>query len=153
MSTASQSTIADSPSPSQRRGRTPLTFRKHPRQFLRAKSPPPSFTNKSATPSRTPSASNGNSIAGFFTSSPSMSTNTFTNPPSLKSKESATSVGGQSQSSDQSNGRSTVFVEAADAIQVSPQGNKHRRKLKLRKYKNNAEKVLSLFSSPRQSQF
>jgi len=152
MSTASQSTTADSPSPSQRRGRTPLTFRKHPRQFLRAKSPP-SFTNKSATPSRTPSASNGNSIAGFFTSSPSMSTNTFTNPPSLKSKESTTSVGGQSQSSDQSNGRSTVFVEAADAIQVSPQGNKHRGKLKLRKYKNNAEKVLSLFSSPRQSQF
>ncbi len=152
MSAASQSTTADSPSPSQRRGRTPLTFRKHPRQFLRAKSPP-SFINKSATPSRTPSASNGNSIAGFFTSSPSMSTNTFTNSPSLKSKESAVSVGGQSQSSDQSNGRSTVFVEAADAIQVSPQGNKHRRKLKLRKYKDNAEKVFSLFSSPRQSQF
>lgn len=150
MSVASQSTTEGSLSPSQRRGRTPLTFRKHPRQFLRAKSPP-SFTNKSVKSSRTPSASNANSIAGLFT--PSISSNTFTNPPSLKSKESAMSVGGQSQSSDQSNGRSTVFIEAADAIQSCPQGNKHRRNLKLKKYKNNAEKVLSLFSSPRQNQF
>ncbi|KAJ7819928.1 hypothetical protein B0H14DRAFT_3736548 [Mycena olivaceomarginata] len=43
LSEASAAGEGDSPSPSQRRGRTSagLTFRKHPRQFLRPKSPPP----------------------------------------------------------------------------------------------------------------
>jgi len=164
MSVASQATTSvDSPSPSQRRGRTPLTFRKHPREFLRAKSPR-SFTkkkdDKSAGSSRTASNSNTvsatSSIAGILTPSQSMSSNTFaaSYTPSLKSKESALSVGRQSQSSDQSNGQSAVFVEVSDAVQSSPQGNNNKplRKMKLKKYKNNAEKVLSLFSSPRQNQ-
>lgn len=161
MSVASQATTSvDSPSPSQRRGRTPLTFRKHPREFLRAKSPR-SFTkkkdDKSAGSSRTTSntISAASSIAGILSPSQSTSSNTFagTITPSLKSKESAVSVGRQSQSSDQSNGQSTVFVEVSDAVQSSPQGNnKPPRKMKLKKYKNNAEKVLSLFSSPRQNQ-
>jgi len=64
------------------------------------------------------------------------------------------SVGAQSHSSDQSgNGQSAVFIDAADA-RSSPQTNgadtKHKTK-KLKKYKNNAEKVFSLFSSPRQT--
>ncbi|KAF8971807.1 hypothetical protein BDZ97DRAFT_1901477 [Flammula alnicola] len=153
----------DSPSPTQRRGRTPgLTFRKQTRQFLRPKSPPPSSftaksartTSQSASNSNTLSAASNSSIGGLLTPSISGGSN-FGIPHSLKSKESATSVGATSQSSDQSaNGQSAVFVEAADAIKSSPQSNgvdtKHKNK-KLKKYKNNAEKVFSLFSSPRQT--
>ncbi|KAF9535632.1 hypothetical protein CPB83DRAFT_24240 [Crepidotus variabilis] len=168
LSMTSSTTAADSPSPSQRRGRTPLTFRKHPREFLRAKSPPSSFSNKSArslsqsatasmshsattSNANTLSAASTSSMGGLLTPSLSQSSNTFANSPSLKSKESATSMGAQSQSSDQSNGQSAVFVEASDAIRTPPQDTKQK-KMKLKKYKNNAEKVLSLFSSPRQNQ-
>ena len=157
--TATEST--ESPSPSQRRGRTPLTFRKHPRQFLRPKSPPTSFSAKSARSiSQSASASNTNTISAASTSSaagmltPSLSMgSTFAMSPSLKSKESAMSVGAQSHSSGNSgNGQSAVMVEAADAIRNSPQDSKITNKnKKLKKYKNNAEKVFSLFSSPRPS--
>jgi serum/glucocorticoid-regulated kinase 2 len=63
-------------------------------------------------------------------------------------------MGALSQSSDQSgNGQSAVLVEAPESMKGSPQSNgaevKYKTK-KLRKYKNNAEKVFSLFSSPRQ---
>ncbi|PPQ71888.1 hypothetical protein CVT25_001642 [Psilocybe cyanescens] len=163
-STASATATDDSPSPVQRRGRAPgLNFRKHPRQFLRAKSPAPppsSFSAKSAR-SVSQSASNSNTLSagsissagvasgGMFT--PSLSGGS-TLPHSLKSKESAMSVGAMSQSSEQSgNGQSAVFVDSADA-KVSPNGAEPKiKKQKLKKYKNGAEKVFSLFSSPRQT--
>ncbi|KAF8167263.1 hypothetical protein B0H34DRAFT_8658 [Crassisporium funariophilum] len=162
MSAASGATeVTESPSPTQRRGRTPgLTFRKNPRQFLRPKSPPSSFSAKSArSMSQTASTSNSLSVASNSTGgmlTPSLSVgSTFAMSPSLKSKESAISVGAQSQSSGQStNGTSAVFVEAADTIRGSPQYMGAQPKLKnkkLKKYKNNAEKVFSLFSSPRQA--
>jgi hypothetical protein len=170
MSAASTATEIDSPSPTQRRGRAPLTFRKHPRQFLRPKSPPPppsSFSKKgprSVSQSVSAAASNSNSntlsaasAAGLLTPSLSVGSSTFALPHSLKSKESATSVGAQSHSSDQSgNGQSPVFIEMSDTVRVSPQQQSNGREpkvksKKLKKYKNNAEKVFSLFSSPRQT--
>lgn len=161
ISNASEATVsemADSPSPTQRRGRTSgLPFRKHPRQFLRPKSPPSSFSAKTArslsqsgSTSKTLSAASTSS-GGLLSASHSVGS-TFALSPSLKSKESAISVGAHSQSSDQSvNGTSTVFVDATDTVKGSPQSTvEHKVKnKKLRKYKNNAEKVFSLFSSPR----
>ena len=171
MSNASETTaVSESPSPSQHRGRTPgLTFRKNPRQFLRPKSPPSSFSAKTAR-SLSQSASSSNIISAASTSSSGGARllsashsvgSTFAFSPSLKSKESAMSVGAQSQSSDQSaNGASVVFVDAADAadtIRGSPllttkgQVKGSMKGRKLRRYKHNAEKVFSLFSSPRQA--
>ena len=168
MSNASGMTeLTESPSPSQRRGRTPgLSFRKNPRQFLRPKSPPTSFSAKtarslsqSAASSSILSAPSTSSSGGARLLSASHSVgSTFALSPSLKSKESAMSVSALSQSSDQSvNGAtSVVFVEAADTIRGSPQLTtkcaEHKVKnKKLRRYKHNAEKVFSLFSSPRQA--
>ena len=161
--TTAVSEMTESPSPSQRRGRTPgLNFRKNPRQFLRPKSPPSSFSAKTAR-SLSQSATSSNILSasssggGRLLSASHSVGSTFAFSPSLKSKESATSVGGQSQSSDQSaHGTSVVFVDAADTVRGSPQlttkGAEHKVKnKKLRRYKHNAEKVFSLFSSPRQA--
>jgi serum/glucocorticoid-regulated kinase 2 len=164
MSKSSDATVsesADSPSPSQRRGRAPgLTFRKHPRQFLRPKSPPPSsFSSKSSGTAKSFSHSNSNTLSaasssGLLTPSPSYGSSLPASP-SLKSKESAISVGTQSLSSDQSGNGESGHVEVvqrpSDTIRGSPmeEPEKHKNK-KLKKYKENAEKVFSLFSSPRQ---
>ncbi|KAG0694053.1 hypothetical protein DFH29DRAFT_1006692 [Suillus ampliporus] len=151
--------LGDSPSPSEKhRGRTPgLKFRKTPRQFLRAKSPPLPYSAKSgsAVKTLTPSTSatlSSASSGGLL--SPSVSgTSSTPMSPSLKSKESATSVG-ESLSSDQSNGdtipetlisESTRGPSAAHAEEPEKLKNK-----KLKKYKEGAEKMLSLFASPRQ---
>ena len=107
------------------------------------------------------SASAANTLSGVSLSSaggmltPSHSGgSTFGIPHSLKSKESAMSMGAMSQSSGHSgNGQSAVFVEASEALRGSSANGidaKYKNK-KLKKYKNNAEKVFSLFSSPRQS--
>ena len=163
--TTAVSETTESPSPSQRRGRTPgLTFRKNPRQFLRPKSPPSSFSAKtarslslSATSSIISPVSTSSSGGARLISASHSVGSTFALSLSLKSKESAMSVGAQSHSSEQSaNGASVVFVEAADTIRGSPQlttkGAEHKVKnKKLRRYKHNAEKVFSLFSSPRQA--
>ncbi|KAF9235153.1 hypothetical protein BU15DRAFT_89699 [Melanogaster broomeanus] len=157
----------ESPSPSEkRRGRAPgaLTFRKHPRQFLKGKSPPSSFSAKStstlktSTPSTAATTVSSTSSNGLLTPSVSAAS-TMAMSPSLRSKESATSVGDLSQSSDQSNGETT---ELPGSHPASPQARKasspphveepEKLKLKkLKKYKENAEKVLSLFASQRQS--
>ncbi|KAG6884685.1 hypothetical protein C0993_008936 [Termitomyces sp. T159_Od127] len=143
----------DSPSPSQRRGRTPLNFRRHPGQFLRAKSPgvPPSTfsTKSSGTAKSFASASNSlsytSSTGGLLTPSPSTSH-------SLKSKESVLSVGEQSLSSDQSGPGEGTVEAPGEMIRSKPlMGELEKQKnRKLKKYKENAEKVFSLFSSPRQ---
>jgi hypothetical protein len=145
---------SDSPSPSQRRGRTPgLTFRKHPRQFLRPKSPPPSsYSSKSSLSGSKPmSRSNSatmSSSGGLLTPSPSASATMMS--PSLKSKESAMSMGAQSSSSGE-NGKVEVLSDGRSRAPSSPpDGGERPKNKKLKKYKENAEKVFSLFSSPRQ---
>ncbi|KAG2141004.1 hypothetical protein DEU56DRAFT_734730 [Suillus clintonianus] len=152
---------AESPSPSEkhRRGRAPgLKFRKTPRQFLRAKSPPSSFSTKSGSTVKTLTPSTSATLSSASSGgllSPSVSgTSSTPMSPSLKSKESATSVG-ESLSSDQSNGdtipetlfspESTRGASAAQAEEPEKLKNK-----KLKKYKEGAEKMLSLFASPRQ---
>ena len=148
----------DSPTPSdkQRRGRTPgLTFRKHPRQFLQPKSP----HSKSNAASHSTSASlsvSTTSSPSMLTPSPSMN-GTLPVSPSLKSKEShASSVGTQSGSSDQSPNVDSTAADGAtatDATKALPSADEPEKlkNKKLKKYKEGAEKVLSLFASPRQS--
>jgi hypothetical protein len=154
MSKSSQATVSDtgeSPSPSQKRGRAPLNFRKHPRQFLRPKSPPPSsFSSKSSGTAKSMSHSNtfsATSSSGLLTPSPSFGAVSH----SLKSKESAASVGAQS-SSDQSGNGDVGALELVDTAKSSPviEGPERQKNKKLKRYKENAEKVFSLFSSPRQ---
>ncbi|OCH89725.1 hypothetical protein OBBRIDRAFT_813044 [Obba rivulosa] len=147
---------SESPTASEkhRRGRTPgLTFRKHPRQFLRQKTPPPSTRSSTTPKSLSHSASatlSTTSSNGMLSASPS-GTATLPMTPSLKSKESAISVGSPSDSSDNSvNGDArqlageTVKGHSVVSIDEEKQKNKV-----LKKYKEGAEKVLSIFQSPR----
>ncbi|KAJ7045084.1 kinase-like domain-containing protein [Mycena alexandri] len=150
----------DSPSPSQRRGRSGagLTFRKHPRQFLRAKSPPPppsSFSSKSSFTSKTMSRSNSAIISASSSSGGLLTPATSQiMPHSLKSKESAMSMG-QSSASDVENGGLLSDSGLASGVMSDsglspPEGQKRQKSRKLKKYKENAEKVFSFLSSPRQ---
>ena len=170
MSKESETTTAvgdspDSPSPSvkQRRGRNPgLNFRKHHRQFLRAKSPPPNAAGKAPNSNPNPansanlSAASTVSSAGLLSPSPSTGSS-LPMSPSLKSKESAISVGEQSLLSDHSGngdaaGAGQDRPALSDTIRTSPPEETEKPKnKKLKKYKENAEKVFSLFAgSPRQ---
>jgi len=147
-----------SPSEKQRRGRTPgLTFRKHPKQFLRPKSPPSVQSSRSLTSpslSQSASATMSSSTSNGFVTPASSDGTTIPMSPSLKSKESAVSVGDTSVSSDQSgNGDGdsddvgpSGTVKAQSPLSEEPEKQKNK---KLKKYKEGAEKVLSLFSPPR----
>lgn len=151
------SETGESPTPSdkQRRGRTPgLTFRKHPRQFLRQKSPPPSSRSTkslTASASATLSAASTTSSAGLLTPSPSQTAMSH----SLKSKESAISMGTVSESSDPSLNGDTAAQGDHTIKGPLVNGNGHGEDEKqqknkvLKKYKEGAEKVLSIFQSPR----
>ena len=149
--------LADSPSPSEkRRGRAPgLKFRKTP-QFLKGKSPPSSFSGKSASTIKMSTPSNAATISSSGLLTPSVSAaSTMAMSPSLRSKESAISVGDQSQSSDQSNGETAEPIShptSPEAPKYASHHNEEPEKLrskKLKKYKENAEKMLSLFASQR----
>ncbi|KAL1749243.1 hypothetical protein HDZ31DRAFT_27912 [Schizophyllum fasciatum] len=134
-----------SPSPSQRsRGRTPLSFRKGTKQFLKPKVPPPSaYSTRSSATSRSAlaqSQSGQSTVSSLGTSTPSPST-TLPASPSLKSKESAMSVGGENSMSSDGGAETDVREDR----ERDPQRTK-----KLKKYKEGAEKMFSLFSSPRQ---
>ncbi|KAH8094692.1 hypothetical protein BXZ70DRAFT_896561 [Cristinia sonorae] len=162
------SEVSDSPTPSekQRRGRNPgLSFRRNPKQLLRAKSPPstrskdtPSTRSKdskslSHSASATLSASTSSS-AGLLTPSPSLGGSTMPITPSLKSKESAMSMGSPSESSDQSmNGELRHPAAGGDTMKASalhsPAEEEKQKSKGLKKYKEGAEKVLSIFQSPR----
>ncbi|KAI6133719.1 hypothetical protein EV401DRAFT_2064725 [Pisolithus croceorrhizus] len=153
----------DSPSPADkhRRGRTPgLKFRRMPKQFLTGKSPSSSYPSKNGSSSKTPTHSTANTATLSSMSSNGLLTPSASSmpvPPSLKSKESAVSVGDQSASSDQSNGETpSDLLGSPEVVKVpSPQSPGHseeperHKSKKLKKYKENAEKVLSLFASPR----
>ena len=159
-----------SPSVKQKRGRNPaLTFRRNPKQFLRARSPP--STVSSANGRGKSMASNSNTLSSLTSSASLITPSTSGNPstfagPSLKSKESTTSMGSPGSSDDQSlNGDPRLTSTSGDLLpalqngmQSSPETTKKAktdatqksRSRKLRKYKENAEKVFSIFQSPRQ---
>ncbi|KAI0756155.1 hypothetical protein C8Q80DRAFT_1126951 [Daedaleopsis nitida] len=150
-----EASASPTPSDKHRRGRTPgLTFRKHPKQFLRQKSPPPSTRSQKSlatTASATLSAASTMSSTGLLTPSPSHTAMS----PSLKSKESAISMGAPSDTSDQSvNGElggDTIKGSPAAHAHTSANGDeeKQQKNKVLKKYKEGAEKVLSIFQSPR----
>lgn len=155
------SSVSDLGSPSEssptpvekRRGRNPgLTFRRNPKEFLRAKSPPrtPASTKSSVPPSAsaTLSAASTATTSALLTPSPSMAPSLPVTP-SLKSKESAISMGAPSESSDQSiNGELRTPLDTSRAASTVNVEEKQKSK-GLKKYKEGAEKVLSIFQSPR----
>lgn len=150
--------------PEKRRGRNPaLTFRRNPKQFLRPRTPPSSFSNHSIPSGSTRISGSTASSSGLLTPSPS------TGPGmghSLKSKESATSVGSPpSTSSDQSLNGDSLTQSTVDMVNNSkpvvpqtPESSKRpsttgvddTEKSKGKKLKKGAEKVFNLFASPRQ---
>ncbi|KAI0042540.1 hypothetical protein FA95DRAFT_559895 [Auriscalpium vulgare] len=152
-----------SPSPAgkdkERRGRsTGLPFRKTP--FLRPKSPPSSRSSKSNTTVKTLTHSTSATLTASTTSSllpsPQSGRNALAMSPSLKSKESAISMGSPNSSSDTSvneeaRGQNGDVTDSgkANPPQAGDEQEKQKNK-KLKKYKEGAEKVmLSLFTSPR----
>ncbi|KAJ7054027.1 hypothetical protein C8F01DRAFT_1165632 [Mycena amicta] len=150
------STPGGSPSPSQRRGRTSagLTFRKQ-RQFLRPKSPPPPPSSFSSKTSFTVNGKSSNSAMMSASSSSggllTPSTSIAAVSPSLKSKESAMSMGALSSSSGENgNGGGVLSDSGPRASGSSPETERNQKRgKKLKKYKENAEKVFSFLSSPR----
>lgn len=174
-----------SPSSEKRRGRnTGLSIGKSTRQFLRARSPPSTFSSGTRSTSRTTVASSSQYMAtgtvssvssgGLLTPSQSMvqqHQQPGPSPHSLKSKDSTTSMGSPSGSSDgdrRSLSQSAADVSLGGSPSVAPSGESsatengkrpvrtssgdepgHKLK-KMKKYKEGAEKVLSLFGSPRQ---
>ncbi len=154
-SSLNDSNVSGSPTPSDkhRRGRTPgLTFRKHPKQFLRQKSPPPSTRSaKSLVHSTSATLSAASTVSSVGLLTPSQSQTVMT--PSLKSKESAISMGTPSDTSDQSlNGDlagDTIRGGPATHATNGADEEKQQKNKVLKKYKEGAEKVLSIFQSPR----
>ena len=179
-----------SPSPSvkQRRGRNPaLAFRRNPKQFLRARSPPSTISTsgsgKTLVQSSSQSQSNSNTLSSAVSSGGLITPSTSAHPstlagPSLKSKESTTSMGSPSSDDQSVNGEGgpmtstsgelallglglQVPVSSTDSSAVqtplTPVGKRvtidepeKPKTKKLKKYKEGAEKVLSFLASPRQ---
>jgi serum/glucocorticoid-regulated kinase 2 len=145
--------VAESPSPSGKlkRGRNPgLTFRKNPRQFLRPKTPPTYSRKSSGKTAVKPSASNV--LSASTTSSPGLLTPAPSLGGTLRSKMSTTSVGyssDQSVNGDADNTANADTVKGASAVLSEPEKPKNKKLVK--KYKEGAEKMFSLFASPRQS--
>ncbi|EIN14271.1 hypothetical protein PUNSTDRAFT_80494 [Punctularia strigosozonata HHB-11173 SS5] len=155
------SDIADSPSPlsKKQRGRTPLAFRRAPKEFLRAKSPPTSFSPKSRGSSKILNKSSSAALSASSTSSaniltPSTSMASSTPPttaPSLRTKQSIASVGTTpSMSSSDSQGANGDDHSPTPPDKTPGEDRPKNNKNVLKKYKEASEKVLSLFASPRQ---
>lgn len=173
VSLATESTVAGdaSPSPSekQRRGRNPgLTFRRNPRQFLRARSPEPSTASTNGiTKSLFQSSKSNGALSSASTTNgiePVTASNstqlTIAAGPSLKSKESSTSMGSPSSDDQSLNGDASNMNASGEVPSNSASTPDVRRAVtgdeiekpkqkKLKKYKENAEKMLSIFASPR----
>ncbi|KAF9017976.1 kinase-like protein [Hymenopellis radicata] len=160
MSSKAPSEVSPTSSPEQRRGRTHLTFRRNPRQFLKPKNPPPSsYSSKSSIAARSLSHSasarfSTMSSGSFLTTSPTTPATSGSTAVShsLKSKPSAVSVGGTRSLSDQSDSLTTdvVTTSTSEAAKNSlPEGKKTK---KLKKYKEGAEKVFSLFAPTQRAQ-
>jgi serum/glucocorticoid-regulated kinase 2 len=148
LSTAFNGSSSPSPTAKERRGRTAaLPFRRTPKTFLRTKSPP-SKTAPSA--GKSPTMSDRSASATVSSVSSPHSVRTTLAQPSLKSKESAVSVGSPGSSSDASTNGDTPAASDADAVETVrvPHADGHE-KHKNKKLKRGAEKMLSLFASPR----
>ena len=152
-SETTMSDVADSPSPERRRGRPTLPFKKRPRQFLRPKSPTkPSSTPKSRNHSSVNTLSASSTMSSILNNSSSLSPgSSLPTTPTLRSKESAISVSANSQSSGQSGNGDAAPADVSDTPKSTTMEPEKLRTRKLRKYKENAEKVFLLFSSPRQA--
>jgi serum/glucocorticoid-regulated kinase 2 len=143
--------ISPTPSEKQRRGRNQgLTFRS-PRQFLQPKPAPSTYSGKASARIGMSTATSG-TLSASTASSGGLLTPSSTLPPSLKSKGSSTSV---TMSSDNLGIIDQELIGPADhnVRRSRPRGEPEPRKpRKLRKYKEGAEKVFSLFAaSPRQA--
>jgi hypothetical protein len=157
---AGLSTVLDgpnSPSPTtkERRGRTgALHFRRTPKAFLRTKSPPSTSTRSSKSPGKLVMMSDRSASATVSTVSSPQSARTTLGQPSLKSKESTVSVSSPGSSSDASTSGDARAASDADVIETvrvphvhTDEQEKHHKNNK--KLKRGAEKMLSLFASPR----
>ena len=144
-------TEVGSPSPSekQRRGRAPLSFR-NKKNIL--KTPPPSSSSRTSGTSKrhalNHSDSMGSSNISASTGALNRSSTTDTAPPSLKSKQSATSMTSPSESDFSPNDDTTrPGILGGDnpilkLVPLSPTEERKKKKKKLR----GAEKMLSIFS-------
>ena len=146
-----------SPSPTAkvRRGRTGgLPFRRPPKSFLRPKSPPSTSSRSSKSPGKLLTMTEHRTSATTSTVSSPQSMRTTLGQPSLKSRESAVSVGSPGSSSDTSADGDVRAASDADVIetvrlsQVMDENEKQHHKNN-KKLKRGAEKMLSLFGSPR----
>lgn len=173
MSAKTDDTISESPESTRKRGRATMGF-KTPRQFLQPKSP----SSKSSITGTGGSGSVG-SRAGAASTSASLSSTTKSHRmesstsatlsaasssqgmlmtpstsgsgteqvPRLKNKESEMSMGVESISSDPEHGRGALTDTGAMTDGGKTKDGKPKKKLK--RYKQNAEKMFNLFSSPK----
>ena len=146
----------NSPSPTvkERRGRAgALPFRRTPKALLRTKSPPSTSTRSSKSPGKLITTSDRSTSATVSTVSSPQSVRRTLGQPSLKSKESAVSVNSPGSSSDASTSGDPRAASDADVIETvrvpvhADEREKHPKNNK--KLKRGAEKMLSLFGSPR----
>ncbi|KAH9058266.1 hypothetical protein EDB87DRAFT_1564166 [Lactarius vividus] len=152
LSAAPTTNGSSSPSPTakDRRGRTgALPFGR--KTFLRAKSPPSTSTRSSRSAGKSFTTMSERSVSATVSSvSSPQSARTTLAQPSLKSKESAVSVGSPGSSSGASTngeGRAASDPDIVETVRA-PQAEEHDLKHKNKKLKRGAEKVLSLFALP-----
>ncbi|KAF8267389.1 hypothetical protein EI94DRAFT_1801728 [Lactarius quietus] len=161
LSAATSGSSSPSPTAKERRGRTGagLPFRR--KTFLRAKSPPSSSTRSSQSRGKSFTTMSERSVsATVSTISSPQSARTTLGQPSLKSRESAVSVGSPGSSSGASTngeGRPVSDPDIIETVRAAPHVNAvaaveehekhHHKNNNNKKLKRGAEKVLSLFSS------
>ncbi|KIY61827.1 kinase-like protein [Cylindrobasidium torrendii FP15055 ss-10] len=150
-------TPPQSPPPAEKRGRNQLTFRR-PRQFLKPKSPPSSYSGKASMGRSMTPASLASSLMGAASSTVGSSQATT---PSLRSKDSDPGALNQSDQSpsqsqtlppqSQTLSRSQLSQSQSDVGDMSTMSTSTNGvNKKLKKYREGAEKVFSLFApSPR----
>jgi len=154
LSSGFNSPSSPSPPAKERRGRTgALQFRRTPKTFLRAKSPP-SSARSSKSPGKLLMIGDRPASSTVSTVSSPQSARTTLGQPSLKSKESTVSVGSPGSSSDASTSGDARAASDADVVETvrvphvaADEQEKHHKNNK--KLKRGAEKMLSLFASPR----
>ncbi len=149
LSAATNGSGSPSPTAKDRRGRTGGALPFGRKTFLRAKSPPSTSTRSSRSAGKSFTMSERSASATVSTVSSPQSARTTLAHPSLKSKESAVSVGSPGSSSGASTngeGRAASDPDIVETVRA-PHAEEHE-KHKNKKLKRGAEKVLSLFALP-----
>jgi len=146
----------NSPSPTikeHRRGTGALPFRRTPKSLLRTKSPPSTSTRSSKSPGKLITTSDRSTSATVSTVSSPQSVRRTLGQPSLRSKESTVSVNSPGSSSDASTSgdpRAASDADVIETVRVPVHADEHEKHPKNnKKLKRGAEKMLSLFGSPR----